>query len=1236
MPARLHFSNSLDALAERLRRNLKEEGGDPFVAPVIATPASALRDWLKIRLAEADKVAVNLSFPPLETLLWDRLAERDAKKDVAERQPARLLDTFSFQGLVLARLRENPPDALRAYLASPHHEDSARRLCQLSGQLASLFREYEYNRVAEQGFPGLTESWMAHRPSFEPHLLRGNAAASQDRLDELRTLEIWQLDVYHSLFRRDDGLRDRWGATTGVYRYTLPQYAALALDGNAPRVPPDANRTYHLFGLSNISPFHRDLIGRLADEGKLGEAAVRFEIYALNPCAEFWEDALTLRERRARGRRTLVPGAVATDRIRATRPSDAERESGMLHDDEDENGLLALFGKPGRETIKLWCQLTGHDFLEDFREPAAGHEHPGDNLLHTLQQTLLHRLGPFDANARYAPAADDRSLRFGVARDARAELEAVRAEIATALKEDETLRPEDLAVIPVDLADALPLLRAVFAGDDRAPGNVPVLLPDGGGGNGGGGEGPYLAGFRALLDVATGELTRGNLTELLANPAVLKASGLEVASLPVVDDMLEAAGFTRGWGNGWVEERSGAHASTIAAATERLLASLAFDAEAVSNREPVAALDPEDGPDPFSGTLFPQPVPGLAHRLDASETGLLLDWLSRLQECVAPLRDGGSRTFDAWAGLLRKLRDVMLSASPADAGDVFDLRRFLDELEAWSAWSTAGTKSGGDDGTHATADATLISMLFADRFREPESAGRIVFLRGGVRVGTLSALRGIPFRRVWVTGMTSAFPASSEAMPLDLRAFRRLPGESDPAARDLYALLEVLATCTDAVSLSWHARATDGKDRQPSRALTGMMAWLERDVLTPDHPFGFASLNPPRHLPPPRLDHSAVAFAQEPSSRPYHPFRDVGNFLCNPAVQAIRRLTQRNEGDVFDDAEPMPSEDLFVGRWQEQDLLEGCLRAELMAPGSARQVFAQEWETRRRGGRVPPAPWGDAERERLQTRLQARLDGELSALRAWMDATGMRFVGSLRLGPQGLERAEAPVVNLPAFDLNGIPKVAGDKEIHENVLRMGGILPWFFRGPEGWAMRVDPERDPTPYLVQLCATALSPLPQPLAEFFSGAGSLITPTNDGASLDVKPLPPVDVDTARLRLRDLMSDFLRAQHGDGHLDDVPLEEVAALLKDEGGDPDNVRDWIEGLLERRDEAEEQGQARYTRDQRRRRAIAPELPDNLEALIHRRALPYLAWMTALDNASGAAPDGSAAEAAEAVGSSP
>src|SRR6187401_2610632 len=102
MPATLHFSNSLDALAGRLIEGLGRDS-DPFAATAIATSGAALRDWLKVCVAEKKGVAAGLSFPNLESLLWDRLAERDRHRDAPDRLPARQLDDFGFKGLVLAQ-----------------------------------------------------------------------------------------------------------------------------------------------------------------------------------------------------------------------------------------------------------------------------------------------------------------------------------------------------------------------------------------------------------------------------------------------------------------------------------------------------------------------------------------------------------------------------------------------------------------------------------------------------------------------------------------------------------------------------------------------------------------------------------------------------------------------------------------------------------------------------------------------------------------------------------------------------------------------------------------------------------------------------------------------------------------------------------------------------------------------------------------------------------------------------
>ena len=278
MPARLYFSNSLDALVGRLIQGLSSS--DPFETPSIATPTPALRGWLQIRLADRLGIAANFAFPQLEKLLWQRLAELDHFRNAPDRQPARLLEAMNFQGLILTWLRKNPPKALQHYLQPDEAEpyDEARRLCQLAGRLAGLFREYEYSRVSEGGFRGLTETWSRGETCFEQYL-RG-PKFSPDQKEKVRELEAWQREIYQALFR-EKGLRDRWGEATGVYRYTLPQYAERVLSQK--RTPGDAggkSPVFHLFGLSNISPFHRALIHRLADAKSLAGDAARFEIYA--------------------------------------------------------------------------------------------------------------------------------------------------------------------------------------------------------------------------------------------------------------------------------------------------------------------------------------------------------------------------------------------------------------------------------------------------------------------------------------------------------------------------------------------------------------------------------------------------------------------------------------------------------------------------------------------------------------------------------------------------------------------------------------------------------------------------------------------------------------------------------------------------------------------------------------------------------------------------------------------
>ena len=209
------------------------------------------------------------------------------------------------------------------------------------------------------------------------------------------------------------------------------------------------DKSIHLFGLSQISAFHLKLIGRL-------QAYYRIYIYALNPSKEFWEDIQTPGEKRWIRRKNVQALAIQAK----------EQEEGELFH-QDDNALLAAWGKPGRESVRLLCELTGYDFNTCF---AAGK--PASGVLHRIQNNVL-TLSSADNNT--GRSDQDRSLQVVACPSVYREVETVHNSILFNLEQNDHLQLTDIAILVPDISTYKPVFDSVF---NRNPKRLAYNLVD--------------------------------------------------------------------------------------------------------------------------------------------------------------------------------------------------------------------------------------------------------------------------------------------------------------------------------------------------------------------------------------------------------------------------------------------------------------------------------------------------------------------------------------------------------------------------------------------------------------------------------------------------------------------------------------------------------------------------------------------------------------------------------------
>ncbi len=704
---------------------------------------------------------------------------------LADAEPnLRVLDADELELAVFECLKREPAGQNRAFAPVLRYLEGVRNGPERELRLFQLC-----GRVAR-----LYREYSILRPAMLEQWRRGKSIES----GSFAEAESWQRALYANLFTADGTLKPEW-LNAREKRWMLLPDAVAAADPN--RIATAMGDKLHVFGLSYAGPEFIRIFSRL---GKLAD----LHIYALNPCREFWED---------------IPNV--TDRARAGLVRRGEKLGTAIDATDDPFGLgtaadnqaLQFWGRPGREHIRLLNELTECDFDDHFVDPAADTDKP--TLVRQLQSSILNRRPDSQPKPAGAGAPDDGSIRFLACPGVRREVEIAANAICELICEDEKaadaarLRFHQIAVLVPDAeADAyLPHIETVLGEQYGIPINVASPRFNA--------ESRVGEAVELLLNLPGGRLSREEVVHLLTHSAV--CGGVAAADPEQWQAWCRSLGIFFG---------ADAHDFAETYLTDEVfhwdqaLKRLALGVFMAGEPDGVARIfHPQSGCDYLPYETAPE---------SASSAAAMLNLARRLLADALSVRSARLELGE-WAELLSGF--VGAYVRPEDAAG----ERVLDNcLSALASLDCPELRVG-------QVPYEVARDLALKRIQGAESLlGR--YAERGVAVGSLSALRSIPFRVIFMLGLgESSFPARERRDPLDLRLIRRHAGDVSATERDRYLFLETLLAARERVFVSWVSRNSQtGDGLEPSSTVRELQfilrGWVDEetlsDVMTVKHP----------------------------------------------------------------------------------------------------------------------------------------------------------------------------------------------------------------------------------------------------------------------------------------------------------------------------------------------------------------------------------------------------------------
>ena len=757
----------MEALAAKLAELLRADPGEPSAPERIVVPHRTVGRWLSFELARRLGIAANLRFELPAGFAWSVM--RSVVPGDVPRE----------HGFSPEQLRWRIHDVLPAFAASDREGIAVRRYLadgdprkrfELADRLARVF-----------------DRCVVYRPDWVRAWNGGDAPS-------------WQARLWQRVLAEEEGPATHWVAVIDAFRAALRDGFGKGRRGKdgpgrgarlrqRPR-PPQCPRRATFFAVPSLSPSFLDVLSGIGE-------IVDLDLFALNPCREYWGDVYSRREidRRAGG----------------ADPGERYLTEG--------NELLAAWGRAGRDTFDSLVELAGDAEEGDFVRPE------GDRRLAAVQRDVLDlRLASEgraeEAGEERAGAPErDHSIRIHVCHSPVREAEVLHDRLLGLFDAHPDLAPADVLVLTPDLDRYGPAVEAVFGAAERIPHHVARRRRA---------ASPAVRAFLELLAMRRSRFTAEAVLAPLDAEAVRSRFGIGPSDLPALRGWVREAGIR--WGVDAAHREAEGLPATGEHAWRQGLRRLLLG-HAVPDRNDLVA------------GFVPCPTTRAGRVETGAEEGVLLGRFVTYCEQVFGLRArlAGERPPREWAGLLREEIGRFFAAEgaasggggsapgtpiPASrparaadeiAGEVQELRGLVRHFEQEAA--RAGSRIAFEVVLH------VLGALADTPPREP------VRLADTVTVASLAPGQVFPAEVVCVIGLNDgAFPRSPSFPTFDLVASgpaRR--GDRDDRHEDRFVFLEALLAARRAFHVSYTGRGQrDDAPIPPATVVDELVDYLER------------------------------------------------------------------------------------------------------------------------------------------------------------------------------------------------------------------------------------------------------------------------------------------------------------------------------------------------------------------------------------------------------------------------